>query len=221
MGFDLEAVGLAARENGAAFIVDGSQSIGALPFDVQTVEPDAVITAGYKWLLGPYSICLGYFGPRFDGGDPLEETWIARRGSEDFQHLVDYCDEYEDGAIRYDVGERSNFILVPMMIAALELILEWDPTRIQAYCRELLADLALVARELGLPIEESGWRGEHILGVRLPAGLQLGELQARLTDRRVYASLRGDALRVSPNVYNGPEDVEALSRVLREMVVPA
>ena len=32
---------------------------------------------------------------------------------------------------------------------------------------------------------------------------------------------RGDALRVSPNVYNNAADVEALSRVLREMVVAA
>ncbi len=219
--FALEEIGQAARRHGAALIVDGSQSVGALPFDVGTIQPDALICAGYKWLLGPYSLCLGYFGERYDGGEPLEETWIARRGSEDFQHLVDYCDEYETGAIRYDVGERSNFILVPMMIAALELILEWDPVRIQQYCRDLTGGLTAVTRKLGLAVEDSDWRGEHLLGVRLPPGLQLDELQTRLAARRVYASLRGDALRVSPNVYNNAADVEALSRVLREMVVAA
>lgn len=219
--FDLERIGAEARERGAALIVDGAQSIGALPFDVGAVRPDALICAGYKWLLGPYSLCLGYFGPRFDEGEPLEETWIARRGSADFQHLVDYSDDYEPAAIRYDVGERSNFILVPMMIAALDLIGEWTPGGVQEYCRELLFDLVESARELGLPVEEPGWRGEHILGVRLPSGLELHELERRLADRRVYASLRGDALRVSPNVYNDGADVDALRQVLEEMIVPA
>jgi selenocysteine lyase/cysteine desulfurase len=34
----------------------------------------------------------------------------------------------------------------------------------------------------------------------------------------VVASLRGSALRVSPNVYNDARDVEALLQVLREAV---
>ena len=63
---DLEAAGARAREVGAALVIDGSQSIGAVPFDVSVIQPDALITVGYKWLMGPYSTSLGYFGPRFD-----------------------------------------------------------------------------------------------------------------------------------------------------------
>jgi selenocysteine lyase/cysteine desulfurase len=70
--FDLRAIGERAREVGAAFVVDGTQSVGALPFDVAEVRPDALICAAYKWLLGPYSVALGYFGPRYDDGVPLE-----------------------------------------------------------------------------------------------------------------------------------------------------
>ena len=32
--FDLEAIGARAREVGAALVVDGTQSVGAMPFDV-------------------------------------------------------------------------------------------------------------------------------------------------------------------------------------------
>jgi len=116
--FDLVAIGRAARRVGAAFVVDGTQSVGALPFDVREIQPDALVCAGYKWLLGPYAMGAAYFGPRYDAGDPIEENWITRRGSDDFQRLVAYQDEYAPGAIRYDVGERSNFILLPMFIAA-------------------------------------------------------------------------------------------------------
>ena len=51
-------------------------------------------------------------------GEPLEENWILRAGSEDFSRLVDYRDEYQPGARRFDVGERTNFELTPMAIAA-------------------------------------------------------------------------------------------------------
>ena len=211
---DLEAAGQRAREVGAALVIDGSQSIGAVPFDVERIRPDALITVGYKWLLGPYSTAFGYYGARFDDGAPLEETWISRRGSEDFQGLVDYTEEYREGAARYDVGQTSNFILIPMLIEALNLILAWGPANILEYCRALLAGLADELRVRGWAIEDDEWRTGNILGVRLPAGCDLAEVDARLAEARVYASLRGDALRVSPNVYNEPLDIEALRQVL-------
>ena len=89
-----------------------------MPFDVQAIEPDALVCATYKWLMGPYSMGFAYLGPRFDAGTPLEETWIGRAGSENFKELVNYRDDYQPGAVRYDVGERSNFALTPMAVAA-------------------------------------------------------------------------------------------------------
>jgi selenocysteine lyase/cysteine desulfurase len=215
--FDLEEVGRRARAAGAAFVIDASQSVGALPFDITRVGADALVTAAYKWLLGPYSIGLAWFGPRYDGGVPLEETWIGRRGSEDFRGLVNYRDEYQPGAVRYDVGERSNFILMPMLVAALRLILEWRPERIQQYCAELMAAALEEARELGFVIEDPAWRGHHLFGLRAPAGIDLAALNDTLREHGVSASLRGSALRVSPNVYNDEADVAALVRALRQV----
>ena len=213
--FDLIAIGNAARKAGAALVVDGTQSVGALPFDVEVVQPDALICAGYKWLLGPYSISIAYFGSRYDRGEPIEENWIARQGSEDFQRLIDYQDEYAPGAIRYDGGERSNFILLPMFIAALRLILELKPERIQDYCQRLIDEPVERARELGFTVEDARWRGAHLFGLRVPERLDLKRLHHNLLARNVVASLRGSALRVSPNVYNTPDDLDALVQVLR------
>jgi selenocysteine lyase/cysteine desulfurase len=214
--FDLLTIGRAAQDAGAAMVVDGTQSVGALPIDVREVRADALICAGYKWLLGPYSIGAAYFGPRYDGGEPLEDNWIARRGSEDFQRLVDSEDEYAPGAIRYDVGERSNFILLPMFIAALRMILELTPARIQRYCRDLVGPPIERARALGFAVEDEQWRGAHLFGLRTPPQLDLKRLHEALQHRKVFASLRGSALRVSPNVYNDEADLDALVQVLRE-----
>ena len=213
--FDLEAVGKRCREIGAALVVDGTQSVGAVPFDVERVRPDALIVAGYKWLLGPYSLALTWLGSRFDDGTPLEETWIGRAGSEDFQGLVDYVEAYQPGAARFDVGERSNFTLLPGLRAALELVLAWTPEAIASHGSHLAAPLLEAARELGFGVEADGWRSPHLFGLRMPAGVDLRDLAARLRNRRVYASLRGSSLRVSPHLYNGPADIDALLAVLR------
>jgi selenocysteine lyase/cysteine desulfurase len=216
--FDLVEIGRRCREVGAALVVDGTQSVGALPFDVREIRPDALIVAAYKWLLGPYSVGLGWFGPRFDGGIPLEETWIGRERSEDFQRLVDYREGYQPGAIRYDVAERSNFALVPMAVASLRLVSDWGPRRIQEYCRALTSGMLDEVAALGFAVEEEGWRAGHLFGLRMPAGIHLTSLQEALARRRVVASLRGSALRLSPNVYNDASDVEALLDGLREAV---
>lgn len=208
--FDLERVGERARDCGALLAVDGTQSVGAMPFDVQRVRPDALVCAGYKWLLGPYSMGLAYYGPAFDQGTPIEENWITRRGSEAFAELVRYRDEYQPAALRYDVGERSNFVLAPMLAAALELVLEWTVPAIEEYCRALTDPLARTLRERGHRVEEPRWRGGHLLGVRVRGSVDRARLAERLDERRVAVSFRGDAIRVAPHLYNDADDIAAL-----------
>ena len=208
--FDLEQVGERAHDCGALLIVDGTQSVGAMRFDVQRIRPDALICAGYKWLLGPYSAGLAYYGPVFDEGTPIEENWITRSGSDAFADLVHYRDEYQPAGIRYDVGERSNFTLLPMLAAALRLVSTWTVPAIQDYCKTLTARLTIVLRERGHWVEEDGWLSSHLLGIRLRDSPDLASLSKRLRERQITVSIRGDAIRVSPSVYNDCTDIDAL-----------
>ena len=121
---DLAAIAARSHELGARLVIDGSQSVGALPLQVDRLRPDFLITVGYKWLLGPFGVGYLYVAEEHRQGEPLEENWILRAGSEDFARLVDYRDDYQPGARRFDVGQRTKFELTPMAIAALEQILE-------------------------------------------------------------------------------------------------
>jgi selenocysteine lyase/cysteine desulfurase len=216
--FDLVEIGRRAREVGAALVVDGTQSIGAMPFSVEEVRPDLVVAAGYKWLLGPYSTALTWLGERFADGVPLEEGWIAREGSDDFQGLVDYTDAYGPGRVRFDVGERSNFALLPVLEASLAYVSDLGPAAIRDWCDTLTAPLLERARALGFGAEDDAFRARHLFGLRMPEGLDLHQLRELLTARRIHVSLRGSALRVSPNVYNDTNDIAALTAALEAAV---
>jgi len=111
--------------------------------------------------------------------------------------------------------------LMPMFEAALEQILAWMPQRIQTYCAALVRAPLAAAAELGYTIEDDAWRGSHLFGLRAPAHVDLGQLQHALQRRSVFASLRGSALRVSPNVYNNQTDLDALLDGLRAVTTSA
>lgn len=214
--FGVAAVRDRAREVGAAFVLDATQSAGAAVVDVDELQPDALFAAGYKFLLGPYSLSLAWFGDRYIDGVPLEETWISRRGSRNFGGLVEYADDYEPGAVRFDAGQRSNFALVPALSASLDLLLAWEPARIAAYCSDLCSGVAGRLRDLGFGIAPAASRCPHLFGIGLPAGLPLERVRERLDRRRVSVSVRGASIRVSPFVYNTEEDMDALVEALAE-----
>ncbi len=216
--FDLKKIRQRTREVGALLVIDGTQSIGALPFDIAEIQPDALICAGYKWLMGPYSLGFAYYGPAFDDGIPIEENWINRKYSEDFKGLVKYQDEYQAGALRYEVGEHSNFTLVPMFHAAIRQVAEWEPSAIQSFCRELSSGPVEQIRRLGYAVDEEPYRAAHILGIRLPREVDSAELKKMFDQERLVVSFRGDAIRVSPNVYNTPEEMDHLVHVLENAV---
>lgn len=215
--FDLEAIGARCREVGGALVLDVTQSLGALPLDLASVRPDFLVCPSYKWLLGPYSLGFLYVAPEHQRGRPLEQNWIARENSEDFARLVDYRDAYQPGARRYDVGERSNFALVPVAIAALEQLLDWGVPEIARTLAARTRDIAARAAGLGLSSAPEGRRAGHFLGLRFPAGVP-ADLPDRLAAERVHVSLRGDSLRVTPHLYNDDDDVERLFTVLRGVV---
>jgi selenocysteine lyase/cysteine desulfurase len=208
---DLVAIARRAREVGARLVIDGSQSVGAMPLDVRQLRPDFLVTVGYKWLLGPFSVSYLYVADEHREGEPLEENWINRAGSEDFAALVDYRDQYLPGARRFDSGQRTKFELVPMAIAALEQIIEWQIPRIAPTLATRTAEVARRASALGLEVtagEEE--RGPHMLGIRLPQSAR-ARVASTLAEANCFAAMRGTSLRISPHLHVTDQDVERLS----------
>lgn len=209
--FDLKAIRAKSKAVGAYMIIDGTQSVGALPFSVQEFEPDALVCAAYKWLLGPYSTGLAYYGPRFDNGEPIEENWINRKGSENFQNLVQYQDEYKPFANRYCVGQHSNFVLLPMIYEALDQIHKWGVENIQEYCFNLSCNALNYLDDMGCQVEQKEYRANHLFGIRVSNQIyDLKMLNNELKERQIYVSFRGSAIRVAPHLYNTEEDINAL-----------
>lgn len=214
---DLEAISQAARAAGAALVLDLTQSLGALPFDVARVPADFMITAGYKWLLGPYTLGFMYIAPRWQEARPLEYNWMARKGAEDFTRLLDYTDDMQAGARRFDMGEKSNPAQLMAGSAALEQILAWGVHNISATLGVRNQQLAAHATELGLGTAPDHLRSPHFVSVSFPKGLPK-DLTAGLAQQNIFVSARGASLRITPHLYNTDLDIDRLISALHQSV---
>lgn len=216
---ELGRIAPVVHDAGAALVIDASQSLGALPLDLDELQPDAVVAVGYKWLLGPFSVGYLYLAPDLRDGEPLEENWISRDGSDDFAALVDYTDSYLPGARRFDVGQRTNFGLVPMAVAGLDQILAWGVANIAASLQVLNNDLVGRITALGLAAP-SGPRAPHILGLPIPRETG-GRILEALRQAGVSASVRGSALRLAPHLHISSSDCDRLLQALTDALDPA
>lgn len=206
---DLVAVGEACRSFGAALVIDATQSLGAVPFDLAAVRPDFLAAAGYKWLLGPYSLGYLWVAPERREGEGFEASWATRERAEDFSNLVLYTDDFAAGARRFEVGESANFGLVPVATAGLRQLLGWGVERVEATIARHTDRIEAEAAGLGYAAVPADRRRGHLLGVRREGGVPPG-LAERLAAAQVHVSVRGDVVRISPHVFTTDGDVDRL-----------
>ncbi len=214
---DLEPIGVACRANNSILVVDATQSLGAMPFSIGSIQPDFLVAASYKWQLGPYGVGLLYVSPRWRDARPLEETWLARDNAEDFTSLADYSDTYLPGARRFEMGEKGSSTTLPGAIAALEQIEVWGIENIASSLAAINSKISAHLERLGFRLPAARQRCPHMFGAVLPAS-HTGNLVALMKKRNIYISQRGNSLRFAPHLWVDDHDVARLLEALDELI---
>ena len=217
---DLERVVPALRSADAAVVLDLTQTIGATPVDVGRLKPDFMVASGYKWQFCPYGVAFLYVDDRHFDGVPIEEAWINRAGAEDFSRLSEFTDRYQPGARRFDVSEKSSFSNVAGALEALATLEEWGIASISAALTKTNARIADVLESQGFQTTQAIDRAPHFQGARLP-DVDPRALAQRLSENRVFASVRGENLRIAPHLYTDDEDIVRFADVLGEALAAA
>ena len=215
---DVDAVRAALKRQGALFLIDATQSVGALAIDVRRLDPDFVLFPTYKWLLGPYGRAFMYIAKRHQGGIPLEQTAYARRDVR-AENAVYFADlRYVADARRFDMGERDHFISMEMAAIGMEMVAEWGTTSISQRLSMLTERIAQDIRGLAVSVPDRALRAPHILSLGFKGGMPAGLIEG-LASENIYVAPRHGRMRISPHVYNDEIDadrfVAALTRRLK------
>ena len=195
--------------------VDGSQSVGALRFDIKFLRPSVLCVDAYKWMLTPNGAGFLYVDPELR--QRLPATVVGWRSDRDWRS-VDSLNQgepvFSQTAEKYE-GGMLPFPSLYGVGAVIDLMLEIGPAQIEARVLELAGKAREMLRRLGSQVnaEES-----PIVTATLP-GLDSGELVRSLREQRILVSARHGRLRVSPHFYNDETDLETLGEAIGRTLV--
>jgi len=201
----------------AALVLDLTQSVGAMTTNLKKIKPDFAVVANYKWMLGPYSTAFLYVDKKYHKGQPLEEGWITRRKSHNFANLTHYTDQYQAGAVRFDMGERTNFSLLPGVVSALEQLLNWEIKKIESTLKKQTDYLAVKLKNIGLEVLSETQRSPHFLSAELPTDANPDILQI-LESHGIYLSIRSNSLRITPHLWNNYDELDFFASKLSRII---
>lgn len=210
---DLVAVSAAAREHSIALVIDATQSAGVMKLDVEVIKPDFIAFATYKWLLGPYGLAFLYAAPWQQDGEPLEQHAFSRAGADGYSNHYDRALTFMPGARRYDTGERSNLVTVPMANESVSYLKKIGQDVIENHIRTIVDSIAEHAKNYGVTTIKSPYRSAHLLGLRGADDFS-DEFVSFLGKDNIIVSARDGIVRVAPHIYSGAEDVERFADAL-------
>ncbi|HTM49229.1 MAG TPA: aminotransferase class V-fold PLP-dependent enzyme [Bryobacteraceae bacterium] len=197
------------RERNVLLYVDGTQSVGALRFDVAAVQPDMFAVDGYKWLLAPNGAAFFYISPELRRSlDPAVIGWRSHKDWRQTDHLHHGEPEFPDRAEMYE-GGMLPFAALYGLQASIDLMLEIGPELIEQRVMDLAAKTAEALRRAGGQVAHCE---SPIVTARFSR--DAAELAESLAERGILVAARHGNLRVSPHFYNNEEDIGELERAL-------
>jgi cysteine desulfurase/selenocysteine lyase len=202
----LEEISRFLRQRGVLLYVDGSQSVGALQFDIGLVRPSVLCVDAYKWMLSANGAGFLYVDP--DLRQRLPATVVGWRSDRDWRS-VDSLNHGEpvfaQTAEKYE-GGMLPFPSLYGMGAVIDLMLQVGPAAIEARVLELAGKARAMLCGLGAEVNADE---SQIVTAILP-GADARELAQSLKERRILVSARHGRLRISPHFYNDETDLETL-----------
>ncbi len=207
----LVAVGQICKERGIFFVVDGIQSLGALPFDVQAANVDFLAAGSQKWLLGP--IGGGFMYVRREILDQLVPgAYVGAASTVDPWNFLDYNFTPLPTAERFNLGSQ-NMLGMYGVRASLEMIqeagIEHVAERVLMLAGVAIGDL----QERGFTLSAST-APEHRSGIVIPEVANPVAACAKLEAAGIICIPRGRGVRIAPHFYNTEEEVLRVGKVL-------
>jgi len=212
----LEELCAELQRRGIMLYLDGTQSLGALPFDVSRVKPDLFAVDAYKWMLSPNGAGFMYVSPQLrERLAPAVIGWRSHRGWRNHENLHHGTPEFASEAERYEGGMLS-FALLYAMDAVIGMMQEIGTDRIEERVMRLAGMTRDVLRAAGaiLPADRGPHYDSQIVTARFE-GRDASAIARQLQSHHVLVAARHGNLRVSPHFYNNEADLERLAETMR------
>lgn len=209
---DVAGLGAFCRERGIYFAVDGIQSLGHVPLDVEAAQVDFLAAGALKSLMGPAGI--GFLYVRRELLDALDMPVAGATSVTNFLNWCSYHLDFRAEAARYELS-TVNWIGLAGFDASLKMLMELGVPNVEAWTTHLadvlMDDLAARGYEILTPREPA--RHGPIVSFAVP---DPKDALAGLRAANVVAATREGYLRVSNHCYNTVDEILRVGEILDE-----
>jgi cysteine desulfurase/selenocysteine lyase len=215
---DAALIAAACHAQGALLLLDASQACGAVPIDVGAMGVDFLVSAGYKFLLGPFGTGFFWAKPEHVASmRPGPFYWMASKGIDHNFASMDFANPTAaSSGKRWDAAETANYFNHAALDASVEFVLQAGPETIAAHNRNLIELLyERLPKDRCVPTSplDAAHRGPYAcFAARAPE--KTAALYDRLRKENIIVSLREGNIRVSPYLFNTERDIDRLISVI-------
>ncbi len=198
--------------------MDASQSAGAIPIDAAASGVDALVTASYKWLCGPFGVGVMYLAPHLQ--DKLDPGLVGFRSHRNIWDLDAGRLVLSDTARRFEFSTMAYGCAVGLT-ASIEYLLQIGVPRILEHNLLLANQLidGLLKRHAEILAPQNTSERTSIVSARIP-GADSRAIADHLKSRQIVVSARREAVRFSPHLYNDSDDIaralDEIDRLLKK-----
>lgn len=208
---DIAAVGKLCRERGIYFVVDGIQSLGLLPMDVQAYNIDMLAAGAQKWLLAAGG--SGFLYCRRELLDELQPgAYVGAASVVDFQNFLDYNLTFPASADRFNLG-TPNALGAAALNASVGMLLEVGIEHVARQVGTLVDTLIDDLCERGYTLAAST-APEHRSGIVVAEVPDALAACKRAEEAGIILTPRGVGVRIAPHFYNTTEEVLRVGELL-------
>jgi selenocysteine lyase/cysteine desulfurase len=197
-----------AHDHGALALLDDYQDCGTRPIDVKALDLDFYVSGTLKYLLGPPGLAFMYVRKSLvERLTPTITGWFGQANPFAFnEQLI----EPAPNARRFESGTPP----IPSIYGAsagVELLQEIGLDKVAGHIRMLAASLLEGTRNLRIQVKTPPDSCGPLVVLKAKNS---DALVQKFAEHDVVLSNRHDGLRISFHVYNTPEDVECVLRLL-------
>lgn len=211
---DLETLSNICSENNLYLVVNATQSIGAMDFNVSKFGVDFAVANGHKWLLSSFGIGTLYIQNKLLGKDSaMNPPFFSQFGQKDREHFDNMKIRMSKNASKFELS-TPHFPNIIALKAAIRYISKINILRIEERIRYLTQYLIDRLTELKIqilsPLADTCRSAIIVFKAKSPV-----DVVAYLGKRRIIVSARGGGIRVSPHFYNDEGDIDRLILALK------
>ncbi len=211
---DLEALGNFCKENKLIFVVNATQALGIFPVDVKKCNIDFLMFTGLKWATAGYGI----------GGLFVDRKWLA---PENFPFAgwrsVELPEKMDNTSM--DLKNEASVIEsgcphFPNIFALGGALKMFNKIGSETVANRVLDLNALLEKKLGdIGIKVINQKKDiHRSGILIAKIPKPKDVVAKLVEKNIIVSARGEGVRISTSIFNNEEDITKLISELKNIL---